>query len=914
MASSSRRKGLRRRVRKNRLGLVTGVIMALLALAYVVVLAQQRPNVTGDRLRIDTFMTLASKGQIREVRILDEDAYVVGTYVPNPTAPAPEAAETAPATHGGGIVELKPASAAITPAEGAVRTYNSPLVRTLQPTIVAYMIERGIPTTVDQQVRKRVMSLAAILLPSLAVIVLWTYFIVSWRRATGLFSFKASQRRVRKEDVVGVSFDDVAGQDAAVAELREVRDYLTDPRKYKAVGAPIPRGVLLYGPPGCGKTLMARALAAEADATFLSIGGSDFIELYAGVGASRVRELFTEARENVPAIIFIDELDSIGRTRANNLGGPQTGEHEQALNQILAEMDGFATVEGVVVVGATNRPDILDPALLRPGRFDREISLERPDERGRLAILEVHAKGKVLAPDVDLRVIAARSFGLTGADLASVLNEGAMLAVRADRDTIAQVDLMEALRRIMAAPERQRRLSLRSRSVGRRSNPDDRVTFADVAGVDDVLAELREVRDYLARPDRYAAMGARVPRGVLLSGPPGCGKTLLARALAGEANAAFFSVAGTEFVEVFVGVGAARVRDLFAEATAVAPAIIFIDEIDSIGSSRTTGIVDGHREHDQTLNQILVELDGFQARTAVVVIGATNRPDLLDSALVRPGRFDRQVEVTPPDRAGRRAILAVHTRDKPMGRTVDLDRVAALTRGFTGAELANVVNEAGLAAVRRNHARIEMDDLEEGVDRAVLGIARAHVMSEDDRMRIAYHEAGHAVLALVLPGANPPHKVTLVSRGPSLAHCRTVDDDRIVWSRSRLLDRMAVSLGGLVAEELAWGEWTTGASGDLEYVGQLARQMVRDYGMSEAGGAIAYRSTTSRGPSEDAARLIDREARNLAAEAKARAADALTQNRWLVEQVARALLERETLTEADLLRLAAAPGQPEPVR
>jgi cell division protease FtsH len=802
------------------------------------------------------------------------------------------------------VSPLDPSPTTLEPVAGAVRTYNSPLVRTFQATMVAYLVERGVPTTVDQQVTKRVASLATILLPSLVIVIIWVYLILSWRWGTGLFALRSKSRLVNRSDVTGVSFADVAGQEAAVAELREVQDFLADPARYKEIGAPIPKGILLYGPPGCGKTLLARALAGEAKASFFSVAGSDFVEMYAGVGAARVRDLFKEAREHAPAIVFIDELDAIGRSRADTMApGRNTGEQEQALNQILTEMDGFASFEGVVVLGATNRPDVLDPALLRPGRFDRDIGLERPGEAARLAILQVHAAGKQLGLDVNLSAVAARSYGLTGADLANVMNEAALLAVRAGKPQITQAELAAALKRIMTAPERQRRLSLRSKSLGRRTNPDERVTFADVAGVDEVLAELREVRDYLARPDRYAAMGARIPRGVLLAGPPGCGKTLMARALAGEANAAFFDVAASEFVEVFVGVGASRVRDLFAEAAAVAPAIIFIDELDAVGAARSTVAYDSHREHDQTLNQILVELDGFQARAAVVVVGATNRPDILDAALTRPGRFDRQVTVSFPDRAGRRAILAVHARGKPWAQGVDLDVIAGLTRGFSGADLANVVNEAALAAVRRGHPEIQMADVEEGVDRAILGVARSHVMSDDERLVVAYHEAGHAVLGLALPGATPPHKVTLVARGDSLGHCTMLDDhDRVVVTRSRLIDRMAASLGGLVAEQMTWGEWTTGAASDLQRVGEIARSMVRDCGMSDVIGTISY-PATARGFSQETDGLIDGEARRVADEALRRAQGVLGANRSTLDRVARALLERETLSEADLRQL-----------
>ncbi|MGQ0519782.1 MAG: AAA family ATPase, partial [Actinomycetota bacterium] len=748
---------------------------------------------------------------------------------------------------------------------------------------------------------------------SLIIVVLFVYLILSYRQGTGLFGIRSGARRITPEEG-GVSFADVAGQDAAVAELRELKEFLANPERFTTMGAQVPKGVLLYGPPGCGKTMLARALAGEAGAAFYSISGSDFVEMYAGVGASRVRDLFREARENAPALIFIDELDSIGRARGTGTSAAMQshGEQEQALNQVLAEMDGFSTGDGVIVIGATNRPDILDQALLRPGRFDRTIGLERPDEGDRRAILDVHARGKQLAGDVDLDAIAHRAIGLTGADLASVVNEGALLAVRAGKPVITQVELDAALARILEAPERQRRLSLRDKGIGRRFSADERLTFADVAGVDDAIAELAEVKEYLAEPDRFAALGARAPRGILVSGPPGCGKTLLARAVAGEANAAFLSVAGSEFVEVFAGEGASRVRELFAEAASIAPAIVFIDEIDAIGARRSAVSLDGHREREQTLNQILVELDGFAGRSGVIVMAATNRPDILDPALVRPGRFDRHVAVQLPDRAGRGDILVLHAGTKPLAPDVDLHKVAAMTQGFSGADLANVINEAALLAARRGLGDIPMALVEEGIDRALGGVAsRGTVLSEEERAVVAYHEAGHALVAGALTGARP-HKLSILSAGGSLGRCTTIDThDRVMFSRPMMMDQMAALLGGWAAERLVFGSNGSGVAHDVERVSDLARRMVREFGMSEAVGPLDYREVadgdgTVRGHSEEVARTIDAEIRRLVDEAGESASRLLGERRATLDAVATALLERESLTGEELAALAAA--------
>lgn len=715
-----------------------------------------------------------------------------------------------------------------------------------------------------------------------------------------------------------VTFADVAGQEVALEELREIRGYLAEPEKYAGLGAQIPRGVLLYGPPGCGKTLMARALAGEVNAAFFSISGPELLERYVGVGASRIRDLFAEARQMAPAIIFIDEIDTLGRSRVPSTPDELSGSsgQDEALNQILAEMDGFSPNQGVIVLAATNRADVLDPALLRPGRFDRSIGLEFPTEEGRLAILTLHAKGKVLAPDADLTAIASRAHGLTGADLANVMNEAALLAARRDRDAVAQGDLQESLQRVLRAPDRQRRLSSRARSVGRRFSADERVTFADVAGVDDAIEELRDVKDYLAAPERFAEIGAIPPRGILLSGAPGCGKTLLARAVAGEANAAFISAAASEFVQFWVGQGASRVRDLFAEARSMAPAIVFIDEFDAIGGHRTTATSGGSREYDQTLNQLLTELDGFEPRTAVVVMAATNRPDILDSALVRPGRFDRKVEISTPDRAGRRAILAVHARGKPLGPDVDLDALAGLSRGFSGADLAAILNEAALLALRRGSAEITMALVHEAIDRAYLGItSRTRLMTDEERRVVAYHEAGHALVARGVEGAAPPYKLTIAPRGRTLGHCVSVEAfDRVVYTRSHLMGRMATALGGWAAEKLVFGETGAGASSDIENARDLARRMVVEYGMSDQLGPLGAIevATASNGhpapPSEATVAAI----RQLADQAFEKANAVLVANRVLLDRVAEALLERESLTALELEDVASAAGQPAP--
>ncbi|MGH2771931.1 MAG: AAA family ATPase, partial [Actinomycetota bacterium] len=577
--------------------------------------------------------------------------------------------------------------------------------------------------------------------------------------------------------------------------------------------------------------------------------------------------------------------------------------------QILTEMDGFSPMEGIVVMGATNRPDVLDPALLRPGRFDRAVGLDRVGEAGRLSILEVHAKNKKLAADVDLAKISKRAIGLSGADLASLLNEGALLAARSGKKQVGQAELEEALERIKEAPERQRRLSMRDRSFGR-SSPDERVTFEDVAGVDEAIVELAEVKEYLAQPEKFVEMGARPPRGFLLVGPPGVGKTLLARAVAGEANAVFFSVAATEFVEVFVGEGAARVRDLFAEARAMAPAIIFIDEIDAIGAHRIAS-ASGNRESEQTLNQILIELDGFQARSGVIIMAASNRPDILDPALVRPGRFDRTVTIGLPDRKGRRAILEVHAKGKRLAPDIDLDLVAGLTRGLSGAELANVMNEATLLAARKGAASTDMRLIEEAIERVGLGVSSSHILSDSERALVAYHEVGHALVGRALEGATTPHRLTIIPRGRALGVTWNQETaERLVHPKSVLIEQMAGILGGRAAEEIVFDEPSSGAADDLARVSRIARNMVCELGMSEKLGPLAYDDRDGyeeRHYSEEIAQLIDAETRSLVDQAYAKAIAVLTASRVQLDRVAAALIEREAVSFEELEELAGPP-------
>ena len=449
--------------------------------------------------------------------------------------------------------------------------------------------------------------------------------------------------------------------------------------------------------------------------------------------------------------------------------------------------------------------------------------------------------------------------------------------------------------------------------VGSKEMPD--VTFADVAGEDEAVEELEEIREFLSEPEKFRAVGAKIPKGVLLYGPPGTGKTLLAKAVAGEAGVPFFSMAASEFVEMFVGVGASRVRDLFDQAKENAPAIIFVDEIDAVGRHRGSGTGGGHDEREQTLNQLLVEMDGFDANTNVILIAATNRPDVLDPALLRPGRFDRQVSVEAPDMAGRAAILKVHAKGKPLNDDVDLDLVAKRTPGFTGADLANVLNEAALLTARSNAHLIDNRALDEAIDRVIAGPQkRTRVMRDHEKRVTAYHEAGHALCAAAGAYSDPVTKVTILPRGRALGYTQVMpQDDKYSTTRNELLDQLVYAMGGRAAEEIIFRDPTTGASNDIEKATATARKMVTDYGMTSAVGAVKLGTTesetvlglnaTSRDFSEQVAATVDTEVRNLLDAAHREAWEILTRNRAVLDQLAEELLTRETLLEKDLERI-----------
>ncbi len=455
---------------------------------------------------------------------------------------------------------------------------------------------------------------------------------------------------------------------------------------------------------------------------------------------------------------------------------------------------------------------------------------------------------------------------------------------------------------------------------------DVKVSFADVAGVDEAEQELKEIVEFLRNPKKYTNLGGRIPKGVLLVGPPGTGKTLLARAVAGEAKVPFFSLSGSEFVEMFVGVGAARVRDLFSQAEAKAPCIIFIDELDALGKARVQSPIGSHEEREQTLNQLLAEMDGFDSRKAIIIMGATNRPEVLDPALLRPGRFDRQVLVDKPDVKGREDVLKIHARNVKLAADVNLQIIAARTAGFAGADLANLVNEAALLAARRDRTAVTMPDFEEAIDRLIAGLEKKRVMSQKEREIVAYHESGHAIVASTLSGMDPVHKISIVQRGfGALGYTMQLPlEDRYLLQRRDLLNQLAVLLGGRTAEEIAVGEISTGAQNDLQRATDIARAMVTEWGMSDALGAVNYDGNKRSkfldmpiGPergayADDTARLIDSEIKRIMSEAHGEARRILTDRQDMLEAVARRLLKTEVMEGDELRRILAGGAEAPP--
>lgn len=757
-------------------------------------------------------------------------------------------------------------------------------------------------------------SLIGLLPWILMIFFIWFFFIRQVNNSNNkAFSFGKSRARLYEPDKTErITFQDIAGCDEAKKELFEIIDFLKTPEKYLKMGAKIPKGILLSGSPGTGKTLLARAVAGEANRPFFSISASEFVEMFVGVGASRVRDLFALAKKNSPCIVFIDELDSIGRMRGIGTGGGND-EKEQTLNQILSEMDGFEKESTVIVLAATNRPDILDSALLRPGRFDRQIHIATPNESDRVAILKLHAKNKPISPQVNFEELAKDIPGFSGAEIANLINEAILITTRKNKKEVDMEDFKEAQSKVVRQKNNNSTepptLFGRNRAKFYEKGNHQLVTFKDVAGNYEAKDELIEIVDFLKNPEKYKKLGARIPKGILLSGSPGTGKTLLAKAVAGEANRPFFSASGSEFVEMFVGVGASRVRDLFSNAKKNAPCIVFIDEIDAVGKKRGSQFGGGNDEKDQTLNQILVEMDGFNTNDTVIVLASTNMAEILDPALLRPGRFDRQVNLEKPDVRAREDILKVHAKNKPLEESVNLRTLAKGTVGFSGAELENLLNEAALFAAKNNRNSISFEDIENAKDKVLMGPEKRNlIMLQKEKMNTAYHESGHAIVAHYLKETDPVYKVTIIPRGFALGVTQQIPiDDKKGYSKRYILNRIAILMAGRIAENIQFGSdaITTGASNDIKVATEMAQNYVTRFGMSEKIGHVAYdlsnyRQTTF---SQEVAKIIDEEVKTIIEEQYKVAEELLQKHKKSLTKMSELLLEKETIDGSEVEKL-----------
>ena len=683
-----------------------------------------------------------------------------------------------------------------------------------------------------------------------------------------------------------VTFDDVAGVKKSKGKILQIVDFLKRPDYYTRLGAKIPRGVLLSGPSGTGKTLIAKAMANSADVPFISVTGPDLANIY-NDPVARMHSLFKEAREKSPCIIFIDEIEAIGAVD-DRYGTNQS--RTPALSQLLLEMDGMGNNSGVIVLAVCNHQDRLDKSLLRAGRLDRHIYVAQPTLEERAQIFELYLKDVKLAADVDMNKLAEITSGLSGADISKVCNDAAFTATVADEDTVHFSYFEQAIENVRKGMEDK------SMEMGT-------IKFADVAGMDEAKREVTEIVDFLKHPEKYSHLGGRIPKGALLVGPPGTGKTMLAKAVAGEAHVPFFSRSGSEFVEMYVGVGASRVRELFAEAREKAPCVVFIDEIDAVGTKRSN--LGYNSEHDQTLNQLLTEMDGIDGASGVVVLAATNREDILDDALKRPGRFDRHIHITLPSLFDREAIFKVHLKKVKVDESVDLADLARQTTGMSGAEIANVCNEAAIIAARAGKPTVTVEDFNEAIDKVTMGLEnKSLLMTREDVYETAVHEAGHTTAIWLLEHVEPLVKISIVPRGQALGVNMLLPEEKVGMKKEAFLDKICTFMGGRAAEELFLGTIGTGALNDMQQATRIARSMVMYYGMSERMPNVSYydpQGTLGERPySDERARLIDEETSRIVNEQYARAKKLISEHAEQHHKVVDALMEKEVIFPSDV--------------
>lgn len=696
---------------------------------------------------------------------------------------------------------------------------------------------------------------------------------------------------------IKTKLDDIAGMTQAKGEIRKYLDFMTHGEKFTKLGARPPKGILLYGPPGTGKTLIARAIAGEANRTFISVSGAAFEEMFVGKGAARIRELFELARKNKPAIIFIDEIDALAPARNT----PElSASHIQTLNQLLSEMQNLDEEKNadIAVLAATNRMEALDPAILRPGRFDWQIEIRLPTDQDRKEILNYAIKKIVVSRDLDVDSLVVQTAGFSGADLVNLVNEAAIFAGQDNKSAVDNAAFAQAFKKV-STYEKEPNPQFAAKVL---SASQLKTSLADIAGMNEAKREVTEIVDFLKDPAKFTRLGAKPPTGVLIYGPPGTGKTLMARAIAGEAKANFIAVSGADFDERYVGVGAARVKELFKLARKYKPCIVFIDEIDALAPQRSGNVADSGGK-DQTINQFLSEMDNIQSHLneGIIFIGATNRLDIIDKALLRPGRFDRKVFFRLPTIEERAEILEAHLKNVKLAKDVNVKTLAKLTIGFSGADLANLVNEAAIDATREQKKAVDMASFDEANDKIALGVKQESLSySDEDKKRTAYHEAGHALVGLLHP--NHPrvlHKLTIGLRDYSLGvtHFQPQSEEYSL-TKQELEALIATSFGGYIAEELIFGKEkiSVGASSDLVNANRIAKQMVSKYGMADKQLLLVSEIFPDEGLFMGAAEDILKRDYD---EAKA----ILEKNMDKLHALANALLENETLDYEQIVKL-----------
>ncbi len=692
-----------------------------------------------------------------------------------------------------------------------------------------------------------------------------------------------------------ITFADIAGLEDVKTELRDIIGFLKNPAQATRLGARIPRGILFSGEPGNGKTFLAKALAGEAGCTFHSLCASELSSKYVGQTAENIRNIFTQARAESPAIIFIDEFDSIAGNRGKGEDAASQNSRE-ALNQLLAEMDGFSTdpLRPVIIIAATNDVEVLDKAALRAGRFDSVFLVPYPATDARKQIIGMYLQKVIGDPTIDLDRFAKETSGFSAAELAQMVNRAAILATRYHKNRVEANDMESARRDIIADNKRKGGRVLEPGGVN--------VRLGDVSGLEEAKDDVRDLIDFLQDTNCGKDLGAKINRGILFNGPPGNGKTLLAKAIAGEAGCPFISVSGSEFVEKYAGVGAKRIRDVFAQARRHAPSIIFFDEIDAIGARRGAMDSSADREYAQTLNQLLIEMDGFangREKGQVVVIAATNRSDMLDEALLRPGRFDRQVEVGLPDIGARVKILNQYLKGVTIVGTMNVEEIARGTTGFSGADLENLVNQAALYAKRRHATSVELTDFWQARDTVLVGPERkSAVMSEESKRETAYHEGGHTLIRIILKSilkrkTSSFLKVTIMPRGRSLGTSWSLPESDVTsMNGDQCRSEIMVALGGKIAEELVLGHTTTGVSNDLVQATKIADDMVCKYGMSKLGSIAVSDERSRRAYSEDIKHAKNEIIESCYAEAK----QLMHEHIDKLHKIAQALIKEETLS------------------